>query len=293
MKTLIATAAALMLTGSAYAYQTYEPDPAATTAATISVDPTVAFTVPVSWTPEQRALWEQQMDFHPGWSAEQQAMFDAMMAIPPASWTPAQRTLYEQHLTHIPSSWTAEQRTMFEQQIVDLRSPWMHVGHTAAIDTTATTTLAMAPASGKIVQPSNADPEHDARGIAVISDAAVVPDGYNGVSGTGMGGPLVDPATGETVERADNSYPACTATVTDNCIQLYERGVRESLAGYTQPSGGLRTETMAVGGPYQPVGEDEAGDNTAEDDGLDVDLEPDGDLDVDGDLDNDGDNDLE
>jgi hypothetical protein len=93
-------------------------------------------------------------------------------------------------------------------------------------DTSTTTTLAtnMTPASGAIVQPGNADPERDARGIAVISDAAVVPAGFNGVTGTAVGGPLVDPATGQTVESADASYPACTATVTDNCLQTYEVG---------------------------------------------------------------------
>jgi hypothetical protein len=79
------------------------------------------------------------------------------------------------------------------------------------------------PASAAVVQPSNADPEHDARGIAVISAPAVVPAGFNGVSGTAMGGPLVDPATGQTVDTADSNYPACTATVTDNCLQTYER----------------------------------------------------------------------
>ena len=171
---------------------------------------------------------------------------------------------------------------------------------TVSPDATTTTTMtsmpmASAPAipnSGQQVAPSNADPEHDARGIAVISDPAVVPDGYNGFAATGMGGPLVDPATGEAIDAADDSYPACSATVTDNCIQLYERGVRESLAGWNRPTGGLRDDssTTGMGGP---VGEDEVGDNTPEDDALDVDVEPDGDIDVDGDLDNDGDNDLE
>ena len=76
-----------------------------------------------------------------------------------------------------------------------------------------------------IVQPSNANPEHDARGIAVISDPAVVPAGFNGVPAAGgMGGPLTDPATGETVVAADDSYPNCTAEITDNCLQAYERG---------------------------------------------------------------------
>lgn len=99
---------------------------------------------------------------------------------------------------------------------------------TATTGTTTTDTMtvatAMPPASGAVVQPSNADPEHDARGIAVISDPAVVPSGFNGTTGTGVGGPMVDPATGATVTGADASYPACTRTVTDNCLQTYERG---------------------------------------------------------------------
>jgi len=127
----------------------------------------------------------------------------------------------------------------------------------------------------RVVEPSNANPERDARGIVVISAPAYVPAGYNGVVGAAMGGP---------VEGDDASYPACTATVTDNCIQLYERGVSASLVAWNRDHTG-------VGGPI--MGEDEVGDNTAEDDGLDVDVEPDGDIDVDGDLDGDGDNDLE
>lgn len=84
--------------------------------------------------------------------------------------------------------------------------------------TTTTTSLPV------VVQPSNANPEHDARGIAVISDPAVVPAGFNGIADTGMGGPLVDPATGKTVVASDDSYPNCTAEITDNCLQAYERG---------------------------------------------------------------------
>src|SRR5687767_13370956 len=68
------------------------------------------------------------------------------------------------------------------------------------------TAMVATPASGPVVQPSNANPERDARGIAVISAEAVVPAGWNGISGTAMGGPLVDPATGQTV--AENDYPA-------------------------------------------------------------------------------------
>lgn len=76
---------------------------------------------------------------------------------------------------------------------------------------------------GPVVEPSNADPERDARGIAVISAAAVVPAGWNGTAaGEAMGGPELDPATGEPVPARD--YPACTASVTDKCLQTYEVG---------------------------------------------------------------------
>ena len=119
-----------------------------------------------------------------------------------------------------------------------------HADHTTSVNTTSTdttadtstessttvnttsaqTTMASSAMPGQVVQPSNANPEEDARGIAVISDPAVVPAGWTGVTGTAMGGPLVDPVTGETVTGDDESYPACTATVTDNCLQTYERG---------------------------------------------------------------------
>jgi len=91
-------------------------------------------------------------------------------------------------------------------------------------ETVAVPTAVTTPASGAIVAPSNANPEHDARGIAVISDPAVVPAGFNGVVATAMGGPLLDPVTGEAIVAAETSYPNCTATVTDNCLQAYERG---------------------------------------------------------------------
>ena len=79
--------------------------------------------------------------------------------------------------------------------------------------------------TGEVALPSNASPELDARGIVVISDAAAVPAGYNGTPAplNGMGGPLVDPVTGEPATTPDASYPACTRTVTDNCVQTYER----------------------------------------------------------------------
>ena len=100
---------------------------------------------------------------------------------------------------------------------------------TAAWETdsmTASTATADASATGSLVQPGNSSPERDARGIAVISDPAVVPAGWNGTAaGSAMGGPELDPATGEPV--APETYPACTATVTDNCLQTYERGRKD------------------------------------------------------------------
>ena len=103
---------------------------------------------------------------------------------------------------------------------------------TAAFETEGAPAGAVAPAPAELVagaalvEPSNADPERDARGIAVISAAATVPAGWNGIpAGAAMGGPELDPATGEPVAARD--YPACTATVTDRCLQTYEKGRRD------------------------------------------------------------------
>jgi hypothetical protein len=98
-------------------------------------------------------------------------------------------------------------------------------GTAALAQTTAVTEPAPIPSTGSVAEPSNASPERDARGIAVISDPATVPAGYNGTPGAlnGMGGPLLDPATGEPAATPDATYPACTRTVTDNCVQTYER----------------------------------------------------------------------
>lgn len=100
----------------------------------------------------------------------------------------------------------------------------------AWVDPTLTATelasLGTAAPTGAVVAPSNADPERDARGIPVISAAAVVPAGWNGTpAGAAMGGPELDAVTGEAI--APDSYPACTATVTDKCLQTYERGRKD------------------------------------------------------------------
>ena len=104
-------------------------------------------------------------------------------------------------------------------------------GQTDAVAPTGMTvqTAAAAPPSGQLVQPSNAAPEHDARGIAVISDPALAPPGFNQAPGvpSAVGGPFVEaPLNALATQPATESYPACTATVTDNCTQTYERQPR-------------------------------------------------------------------
>jgi hypothetical protein len=92
---------------------------------------------------------------------------------------------------------------------------------TAAYETEGTATSDTSTAGGQLVQPANTAPERDARGIAVLSDPAIAPPGWNGTPAAAMGGPLLDPATGEPAAAADD-YPPCTASVTDNCLQTYE-----------------------------------------------------------------------
>jgi hypothetical protein len=94
---------------------------------------------------------------------------------------------------------------------------------TMAPTTAPVTTMSNAdiPNPGEQVAPGNESPERDARGIAVVSDAATVPTGFN-VEG-GVGGPLETSAPA-TTQPADAEYPACSRTVTDNCVQTYERG---------------------------------------------------------------------
>jgi hypothetical protein len=98
----------------------------------------------------------------------------------------------------------------------------MFAGAAAAQTTTYQTTTTTTTATSQVAQPSNASPELDARGIPVISDPAHVPAGFN--SPPGMGGPMVDPSQPPAPQPATESYPPCTRTVTDNCVQTYERG---------------------------------------------------------------------
>ena len=94
----------------------------------------------------------------------------------------------------------------------------------AAAQTTTYQTTTTTTATSQVAQPSNASPELDARGIPVISDPATVPAGFN--APPGMGGPMVDASSPPAPQPATENYPACSRTVTDNCVQTYERGRR-------------------------------------------------------------------
>jgi hypothetical protein len=96
---------------------------------------------------------------------------------------------------------------------------------TTTTDTTVTTTTTM-PATGMTVAPSNAAPERDARGIPVISDPATAPAGANQPLVVPPGAQVIpnpDQAAAFQTQAATESYPACSRTVTDNCVQTYER----------------------------------------------------------------------
>ena len=100
----------------------------------------------------------------------------------------------------------------------------MFAGVAAAQTTEVKTTTTTTTATSQVAQPSNASPELDARGIPVISDPATVPAGFN--APPGMGGPMVDASQPPAPMAPDATYPACSRTVTDNCVQTYERGRR-------------------------------------------------------------------
>jgi len=76
---------------------------------------------------------------------------------------------------------------------------------------------------------------------------------------TGMGGPVETDVTATvslTPQTAAQNYPPCDpGPGDDRCIQLYEDGVRDQLASWNRPTGGLldNRATTAMGGPFEPV----------------------------------------
>lgn len=102
-------------------------------------------------------------------------------------------------------------------------------GTTQPTTTTTTTTTTAQPTTGTApaVEPSNAAPERDARGIPVVSDPAQVPAGANQAQAIPPGAVFTPNPNQQQVftpRPATEDYPACSRTVTDNCVQSYERG---------------------------------------------------------------------
>ena len=101
----------------------------------------------------------------------------------------------------------------------------MMLGGTALAQTPdnsmSSTTTAATPAT--TVAPGNSAPERDARGIAVISDSATAPPGWNSVPA--VGGTGASPSAPAAPEGSAGPLPPCTRKVTDHCTQTYERGV--------------------------------------------------------------------
>jgi hypothetical protein len=82
-----------------------------------------------------------------------------------------------------------------------------------------------APGAGTVTSaPDNTAPKLDARGIPVVSDPAEVPAGFN--QPAQVGGTGVPPEARPAPQPATENYPACSRTVTDNCVQAYEVGSR-------------------------------------------------------------------
>ncbi|HEX6374704.1 MAG TPA: hypothetical protein VFZ91_03180 [Allosphingosinicella sp.] len=76
---------------------------------------------------------------------------------------------------------------------------------------------------GQPVAPDNSNPEHDARGIAVISAPAVAPSGYNQPARMVPAG-TPTPTVAPPAPTSAGPLPPCSRTVTDRCTQTYERG---------------------------------------------------------------------
>jgi hypothetical protein len=98
---------------------------------------------------------------------------------------------------------------------------------TPPADPMATTTPTPSDAAtSPVVMPDNTAPRVDNMGTPVISAPATAPSGFNQAPGmNGVGGPYVDPSQPPAPMAATGDYPPCSRTVTDHCIQTYERGI--------------------------------------------------------------------
>ncbi|MGZ8361302.1 MAG: hypothetical protein ACXWUX_12340 [Allosphingosinicella sp.] len=131
------------------------------------------------------------------------------------------------------------------------------VAHEAKLVTASATdfdkVVAGEPAEGKLQTAAFSNWAEDG-GAAKLAMIAAKTD-----EGQAIGGPVEEGATktaSVTPQPAAGNYPPCApGPGDDNCIQLYETGVRAQLAGWDQPNGGLAdgASTTAVGGPYEPA----------------------------------------
>ncbi len=103
---------------------------------------------------------------------------------------------------------------------------------TTTTDATATSTMSAGggmSGGGGTVAPGNTNPERDARGIPVVSDPATAPAGANASVQVTPGARVVasaNQAAAFQTQPSSENYQACSRTVTDNCVQTYERGSR-------------------------------------------------------------------
>ena len=75
----------------------------------------------------------------------------------------------------------------------------------------------------------NQTPERDARGIPVVSAPATAPSGANQPFNVPPGAQVVLSPNQQQVfapQPAQGELPPCSRTVTDRCVQTYERGAR-------------------------------------------------------------------
>ena len=113
--------------------------------------------------------------------------------------------------------------------------------------------------SGDPTKLIDAGAKPEAAAAEIPSTAALSEAGKGIETMTGMGGPE-EPVEAPAVRAVSaNDYPPCTSRADDNCIQLYEPGVRESLAAF-QASHDMNQTGM--GGPEEAA-DDSAADKTS------------------------------
>lgn len=80
------------------------------------------------------------------------------------------------------------------------------------------------PATATTVEPGNNNPAHDAHGVPVISAPATAPAGANEPPAPGVAAvPSPNQVMVFAAQPATTAYPPCSKTVTDHCVQTYDR----------------------------------------------------------------------